>query len=135
MQDSRGLEAKLAALLNAEVEPDIEQSQDALLQERRSSGSAGKPPKPPLIGGEGSGNSGGMEARLAKLEAHMEHVLADVSKLSAIPAEIATLTERVSHLPTKDELGTKLRNYLVVAGIIFTIIGTLIGLAFKFMGK
>ena len=55
--------------------------------------------------GGGGGTSGGMEARLAKLEAHMEHVLADVSALKAdvgkLKTDMATLVERVSHLPTK----------------------------------
>lgn len=75
-----------------------------------------------------------MEERLARLEVHMEHVRADLSKLADVPASLATLTERVAHLPTKEELGTKLRNYLGIAGAVFAIIGVIIGVAFKFMG-
>lgn len=62
-------------------------------------------PDDTLKHGGGGGTSGGMEARLAKLEAHMEHVLADVSALKAdvgkLKTDMATLIERVSNLPTK----------------------------------
>ena len=37
------------------------------------------------------------------------------AKMASVPVDLATLKERVAHLPTKDELGTKLRNYLAVA--------------------
>lgn len=64
-------------------------------------GSAGFPPPPPLNPGEGGGRFDPMEPRVAKLEAHMEHVRAELAKLSTMPVEIATVKERVSHLPSK----------------------------------
>lgn len=55
----------------------------------------------PLQGGGGSGTSGGMEARLAKLEAQMDAVKADLGKMASLPVDVARLDERVKHLPGK----------------------------------
>lgn len=63
-------------------------------------GSGNSPPDVPLRGGDG----GGMESRVAVLEAHMEHVRSDLAKLSGVPADLAALKEKVEHLPTKDDL-------------------------------
>jgi hypothetical protein len=53
----------------------------------------------------GGGDSTGMEPRIAKLEAHMEHVLADTSQLKAdvgkMRVDVATLVERIAALPSK----------------------------------
>lgn len=71
-----------------------------------------------------------MEARIAKLEANMEHVKGELSKLSGVPADLATLKERTSHLPTKadmkDEVKTAIdraasrvqRNIGIIGGIV-----------------
>lgn len=47
----------------------------------------------------------------------MEHVRSDLEKLSGMPAQIATLTEKVNNLPTKDDfhtLGTSFTKRLLV---------------------
>lgn len=62
------------------------------------------PPAPPLNPPGGGGSSGGMEPRIARLEAQMEHVQGALLKLSDVPANLATLIERVAHLPTKEYL-------------------------------
>ena len=62
---------------------------------------AGQPPLPPLPPESGRGNSDDMEPRIAKLEAHMEHVRAELAKLAAVPVDIATLKTKVDHLPGK----------------------------------
>ena len=52
----------------------------------------------------GGGTSGGMEGRVAKLEAHVETLRADVrtkKDVGDIRTGLATLTERVAHLPGK----------------------------------
>lgn len=49
----------------------------------------------------GDGTSGGMEPRIAKLEAHMEHVRSELVKLAPLPVQIGRLEERVLHLPSK----------------------------------
>ena len=53
----------------------------------------------------GGGTSGGMEGRVAKLEAHVETLRADVRTMKKdvgdIRTGLATLTERVAHLPGK----------------------------------
>lgn len=57
-----------------------------------------------LRSGGGGGTSGGMDGltpRVARLEAHMERVRDDLGKLSSVPADLARLTERVAHLPSK----------------------------------
>jgi len=59
-----------------------------------------------LKSGDGGGNSGGMEARVAKLEAHMEHVLQDVSLMKAdvgtLKTDVATIKVKIDNLPSKD---------------------------------
>ena len=54
--------------------------------------------------GGGGGTSGGMEPRVAKLEAHVEHIRAEIGKLAPMPADLAAVRERLQHLPTKDEV-------------------------------
>lgn len=51
--------------------------------------------------GGGGGSSGDMEPRIARLEAHMEHVRAELAKLGSMPVQLAELKVRVDHLPTK----------------------------------
>lgn len=72
-----------------------------------------------LKSSDAGGTSGGMEARIAKLEAHMEHVRDDLAKLQGIPVDVATLKSDVSHLPTKGwmvgALGTSLA---IIAALI-----------------
>ncbi len=55
--------------------------------------------------GGGGGTSGGMESRVAKLEAHVETLRSDVSAIKKdvgdIRVGLATLIERVAHLPGK----------------------------------
>jgi hypothetical protein len=55
-------------------------------------------PEPPLQGAGSGGTSGGMEARLAKLEASMDYVKAELARLAGLPAESARLVERTSHI-------------------------------------
>ena len=66
-----------------------------------------------------------MEARLARLEAHMEHVHTDLSglkqnvssvdgRLRSVETGLATLTERVSHLPSKGFIVSALITSLAV---------------------
>jgi hypothetical protein len=66
-----------------------------------------------------------MESRVARLESDMEHVKKGLDRLADVPAQLATLTERVSHLPTKDELGDKLRNWILIGAALT---GALVGL-------
>lgn len=84
-------------------------------------------------GGGGDGSSGGLEPRLAKLEAQMEAVRADLSKLTAVPADVATIKERLSHLPTRldvkndvdsavDRAGTRTQRTILLAGSIIGMI-------------
>ncbi|MBB3940717.1 tetrahydromethanopterin S-methyltransferase subunit G [Novosphingobium fluoreni] len=64
----------------------------------------------------GGGTFDGMEARLAKLEAQMEHVHKDLAKLAVLPVDVATIKERLVHLPTKDEARNTLDSALDRAG-------------------
>lgn len=93
----------------------------------------------------GGGNSGDMEARVAKLEAHMEHVRAELAKLAPMPADLATVKERQQHLPTKDEvratidaatdrLATKVQRQVTITGAIITVVIAGITLASRFLG-
>lgn len=51
--------------------------------------------------GGGGGTSDGMEPRIAKLEAHMEHVRAELGKLAPVPERLRAVEVRIDHLPTK----------------------------------
>jgi hypothetical protein len=58
----------------------------------------------------GGGTSGdGMEPRLAKLEAQMEHVQADLAKLANVPVDIATIK---GEMVTKDYLNSAFDKHL-----------------------
>jgi hypothetical protein len=96
-----------------------------------------------LKSGGGGGTSGGMEARVAKLEAHMEHVRGELAKLAQMPVEIAAIKERQGHLPTKDEarkmlddgierLGSRVQRAVTIVGGAVTLLLGLLAVALKF---
>ena len=71
---------------------------------QRAAGGHLPPPSPPLQPPSAGGNSPDMEPRIAKLEAHMEQVRSELTKLSSVPVDVAAMKERLSHLPTKVEM-------------------------------
>ncbi len=76
-----------------------------------------------LHGGNGGGNSGGMEPRVAKLEASVEHIAADVvamrSDVANARERLAALEVKVDHLPSKGFIVTVVASALaIVAGLI-----------------
>lgn len=77
-----------------------------------------------LKGGGGGGTSGGMDGRLGKLEAQMEHVQSDLAKLAGVPVDIATIK---SEMVTKEYLAGKFDGQLAKIGILVTIIATIFG--------
>ena len=88
-------------------------------------------PTLPLFGGGGGGTYGGMEARIAVLEAHMENVRDEIRKLANVPADLATLKEKLEHVPTKtdlhsleSELTKKMQIYLGLVGALIVICAT-----------
>lgn len=86
---------------------------DRLIADLQNVGGGAKPPKPPLNDGPGRGTYDGMEARVAVLEAHVEHIRSDLGKLASVPKDLGVLTERVSHLPTKGFIVTTTLTALV----------------------
>lgn len=72
--------------------------------------------------GGGGGDSTGMEARVAKLEAHMEHVLADTGLLKSdvgqIKMDVASASATLKTLPDKEYVSTTMRNWALVAAAI-----------------
>ena len=54
------------------------------------------------------------------------------AKLGNVPADMATVKERIAHLPTKDELGTKLRNWMLAGSALTSVLIAAIGLAIRF---
>lgn len=87
----------------------------------------------PLSGGGGGGTSGGMEARVAALEAHVAHIQTDVSDLKAdvkgvtvsvseLRTELGRLTVKVEHLPSREDIGKTVRNWLAVAVAAATLV-------------
>ena len=103
------------------------------------------PPVPPFHSGGGNGIPNDMEARVAKLEAHMEHVRSELGKLASLPADAATIKERLMHLPTKAEVkadidvaieraaGRTQRTIAIASGLVM-IVGAAINLLPKLLG-
>lgn len=83
-----------------------------------------------LKAGGGGGTSGGMDARVARLEAHVETLRSDVADLRAAVAalsekvavlaeKVAVLTERVAHLPGKGFVVTSnMTAFALFSGVI-----------------
>src|SRR5690242_15233319 len=72
----------------------------------------GHNPPQPLAGGGDGPHDPGMEARVAKLEAAVEHIQTDVREIRGILARLAPVIDRIDgflqatlpHLATKDEI-------------------------------
>ena len=77
----------------------------AMVRSLRTQNEALKIENDALKTSDGGGTSGGMDGRIAKLEAHVEILRADVGTIKKdvgdIRVGLATLTERVAHLPGK----------------------------------
>ena len=63
--------------------------------------------------GGGGGTSGGMEGRVSRLEARFDKM---VDETAEIRVNLATLTERVSHLPSKGFIVSVVSTGVVVLG-------------------
>lgn len=120
-QPDQRREAMLAAVLANDLN-----AQSELIQAALPPG----PPRPPLNNGDDGGKSPDMEPRIAKLEAHMEHVRADIAKLVGLPETVGRIEERVKSLPDKDWVGTKMRNWV---GGVGSVLGILM-IALKYIG-
>lgn len=114
---------------------------EAMQRDRRRSVSE---PELPLHGAGGGGTSGGMEARIAKLEASMDYVKAELGRLSGLPAESARTSERLNHLPTKadvkadieaavDRASTRTQRMVAIVGGLVTTAVAIISYAPKFV--
>jgi len=85
-----------------------------------------------LKSGNGSGTSDGMEGRVSRLEAHMEHVREDVGEikqsLSSIAAKLDSMSDKIGHLPTKTDLSSwKLQWGALGLAVMAIVIGGIIG--------
>jgi hypothetical protein len=87
-------------------------------------------------GGGGGGTVDGMEARVARLEADVSHIQSDIgeikSTLKSLDAHVsearvtvATLTERIGHLPTKAYIGMWITGGITVAVGALTLLSRL----------
>ena len=91
---------------------------------------------PPLPPEGGRGNGDGMESRIAKLEASMDHVKSELSKLSTLPVDVATIKERLNHVPTSSEMSAAIEAAVErigsrtqrVVGIAAASLGALVGI-------
>ncbi len=74
-----------------------------------------------------------MEARVAKLEAQMEHVVGELGKLAAVPADIAGMKSDISHLPTKDYIANAFDKHfrwtVGTVGLMIAVAGLIIKVA------
>jgi hypothetical protein len=82
------------------------------------------PPGPPLPPAGGGGTFDGMEARVAKLEAHVEHILEDVSGLRTdmrdVRDRLPRIETRLEQLPTKGFVVTAAVATIALLGAIIT---------------
>lgn len=82
------------------------------------------PIEPTLKGGGGGGTSDGME-RVAKLEAHMEHVLSDMAEVKHV---LGTISGQLSELPTRSDLRAWKWQWTAIGfATIAVVIGGIIG--------
>lgn len=77
----------------------------------------------PLKKGGGGGNSGDMETRLTRMEVTVEHIDRNVSRmtpdLANVRERMATLEERVAHLPGKGFIvGVTTASLMLIAALI-----------------
>lgn len=86
-----------------------------------------------LKSGGGGGTFDGMEARVAVLESHVEHIREDLAKLSGMPAETAELKVKIDNLPTKDWVSDRLDKLLGKQVTVTALIVAVIGIAIKFL--
>lgn len=77
-----------------------------------------------LKGGDGGGNSGGMDERLNRLEGNFDKLREDNSQLrdriASVSERVATLSEKVSHLPSKGWIDARLLGLLALIAAIVT---------------
>lgn len=124
-----------------------EESNVANLDERRAQVGFRQQQRAPLNPTGGGGTSGGMEARVAKLESDMEHVKKGVDRLErdfsdmkqsladmrvdntrdfgAARERLVSLEAKMEALPTKDWITTRLQAYL---GIMVAVSAIAIGI-------
>lgn len=74
---------------------------DRLITRLEDAGRGAPPPPPPLNPSGGGGTFGGMEARVAKLEADVAHLVKATDRLADVPKDLAVLKTRVDELPKK----------------------------------
>lgn len=90
--------------------------------------------EPQLKNGGPGGTSGGMEPRVAKLEAAAEHIQKDIgdiksdvrdfrNAITTLNGSTATLTERVAHLPSKGFVVTAAVTALTVTAALIAFQG------------
>lgn len=89
----------------------------ALIEDIRVRSTGGDPPRPPDGGRWGGGDGGGMESRVARLEAAVEHLQRDVVE---IKNQINALRNDVSGIRTTD--------FRLIFGAIITVALGLAGL-------
>lgn len=77
-----------------------ERAIEELIAALRGAGGRKTPPPPSAPHGGGGGNWG-LEARVAKLEADVAHLVKAVDRLTEVPTEIGILKARVDELPSK----------------------------------
>ncbi|WP_036505088.1 hypothetical protein [Novosphingobium sp. AP12] len=81
-----------------------------------------------LKAGGGGGISDGMDGRVSKLEAHMEHVREDMRDIKQVLGDVATKLDRLTELPTKSDLSSwKLQWTALAFAAVAIIIGGIIG--------
>ena len=95
------------------------------------------PPDHPLQSGGGGGTYDGMEARVAVIETHIDYIRQDIGEMRTdiailkadmvdVKVGLATLTERVSHLPDK---GFFVKSLILTATVLGGLMTFLVGFA------
>ena len=102
-------------------QPEFDNVYDFKIQGERLSAIPPTSRPPYLKSGPPDGTSGGMEERLAKLEAHVDHLRADTTEIRSSMQRVA---DKLGELPTKRDLTT---NTLVMVTIGLAVLGITIG--------
>ncbi|RXZ35468.1 hypothetical protein EO081_07575 [Sphingomonas desiccabilis] len=78
-----------------------------------------------------------MEPRIAKLEAQVAAIHSDLGRLTGVPVDLATVKERISHVPTRVEVKTDIeaavdkaaarvqRTVAIVGGVVSLVVAAI----------
>ena len=79
-----------------------------------------------------AGPGGGVEARVAKLEAHLEHLIGDLRRLADAPGDITRMKSDLAKLPTREYLGQQFAEHFWWTTAVVALFTAILAVVIKF---